>query len=175
MHSRSTIKRMEELRRWIRKNKNASRKQFIAETGGTIGQYYKARQKTGVAKKSPAVSDAMKRNAALRKQKANPNVQEQVVLQEQLTLPETFTPKEEHVVEGITPDFIWYEMDLVQNQLRSLIGRVAHVAKVSQSRDAEYKKMMRDLITENTELRVNNNSLRQQVTELTEMINGTPV
>lgn len=177
MHTRSTIKRMDELRRWIRKNKNASRKQFIAETGGTIGQYYKVRQKTGIAKKSPAVSDAMKKNAALRKQKSTPQVQEQVVLQEQLALSDldNATVKEEHVVEGTTPDFIWYEMDLVQNQLRSLIGRVAHVAKVSQSRDAEYKKMMRDLITENTELRVNNSSLRQQVTELTEMINGTPV
>ena len=175
MHSRSTIKRMEELRRWIRKNKNATRKQFIAETGGTVGQYYKARQVTGVARKSPKVSEAMKKNAALRKNTVSPQVQEQVVLQEQLSLPETFTSKEEYVVEGTTPDFIWYEMELVQNHLRSLIGRVAHVAKVSQSRDAEYKKMMRDLITENTELRVNNSSLKQQVTELTEMINGTPV
>lgn len=173
MHSRSTIKRMEELRRWIRKNKNATRKQFIAETGGTVGQYYKARQVTGVAKKSPKVSEAMRKNAINRKkQLAGITIQpEQLVLKEVDNTP----VKEEVIAEGTTPDFIWYEMELVQNQLRSLIGRVAHVAKVSQTRDAEYKKMMRDLITENTELRVNNSSLKQQVTELTEMINGTPV
>jgi hypothetical protein len=173
MHTRSTIKRMEELRSWIRKNKNASRKQFIAETGGTVGQYYKARQVTGVAKKSPKVSEAMKKNAINRKkQLAGITIQpEQLVLKEVDNTP----VKEEVIAEGVTPDFIWYEMELVQNHLRSLIGRVAHVAKVSQTRDAEYKKMMRDLITENTELRVNNSSLKQQVTELTEMINGTPV
>jgi len=175
MHTRSTIKRMEELRRWIRKNKGATRKQFIAETGGTVGQYYKARQITGVAKKSPNVSEAMKKNAALRKQMASPQAQEQVVLQEQLTLPETFTSKEEHVVEGVTPDFIWYEMELLQRKIGDISGRLFHIAKVCQARDADQKKMMRELITENTELRVNNSSLRQQVTELTEMINGTPV
>jgi regulator of replication initiation timing len=35
--------------------------------------------------------------------------------------------------------------------------------------------MMRDLINENTTLRVENNNLKHQVSELTEMINGTPV
>jgi regulator of replication initiation timing len=47
--------------------------------------------------------------------------------------------------------------------------------KVAHSRDADQKKMMRDLINENTTLRVENNNLKQQVSELTEMINGTPV
>jgi regulator of replication initiation timing len=79
------------------------------------------------------------------------------------------------VVEGNTPDFIWYEMDLLQRKLSDISARLTHVMKVSQARDADQKKMMRDLITENTELRVNNSSLKQQVTELTEMINGTPV
>ena len=173
MRTRSTPARMEELRRWMRKNKGASSKQFIAETGGTPTQYYKCKQNIGITKKSAKLSEAMKLVALRKKQKAAtaPVKQEQLVLQEIDNTP----VKDEVIAEGVTPDFIWYEMELVQNHLRSLIGRVAHVAKVSQTRDAEYKKMMRDLITENTELRVNNSSLKQQVTELTEMINGTPV
>ena len=47
--------------------------------------------------------------------------------------------------------------------------------KLSRTRDADHKKMMRDLINENSELRVSNNDLRQQVAEFTEMINGAPV
>jgi len=173
MHSRSTIKRMEELRRWIRKNKNATRKQFIAETGGTIGQYYKARQVTGVARKSPKVSEAMRKNAINRKkQLAGITIQpEQLVLKEV----DNTSVKEEVIAEGVTPDFIWYEMELLQRKISDISGRLYHITKVCQARDADQKKMMRDLITENTELRVNNSSLKQQVTELTEMINGTPV
>jgi hypothetical protein len=47
--------------------------------------------------------------------------------------------------------------------------------KVSQSRDGDQKRMMRELINENTTLRIENSNLKQQVSELTEMINGTPV
>jgi hypothetical protein len=84
-------------------------------------------------------------------------------------------PKQEVVVEGVAPDFIWYEMDLMQRRLGDVSTRLNHVMKVAQARDADQKKMMRDLISENTSLRVENNGLKQQVSELTEMINGAPV
>jgi len=84
-------------------------------------------------------------------------------------------PKQQLLIEGTTPDFIWYEMDLMQRKLGDISLRLNHVMKVAQARDNDQKKMMRDLISENTNLRVESNSLRQQVAELTEMINGTPV
>jgi hypothetical protein len=83
--------------------------------------------------------------------------------------------KEEAVVEGNTPDFIWYEMDLLQKRLQSVSAGLHNVMSICQSRDREQKKMMHSLINENTTLRVENNSLKQQVMELTEMINGTSI
>jgi len=163
MRTRSTQARIAELIRWIKSNKNASSKKFVSETGGTPQQLYKLRASLGITKSTQKRSAAMK-EAILRKKKAtDPKV-----------APE-FVSKETVVVEGNTPDFIWYEMDLLQRKLSDISARLTHVMKVSQARDADQKKMMRDLITENTELRVNNSSLKQQVTELTEMINGTPV
>lgn len=166
MRTRSTQARIAELIRWIKSNKNASSKKFVSETGGTPQQLYKLRKSLGITKSTQKRSAAMK-EAILRKQKAIAPQAEQATLD--------FVPKETVVVEGNTPDFIWYEMDLLQRKLSDISARLTHVMKVSQARDADQKKMMRDLITENTELRVNNSSLKQQVTELTEMINGTPV
>ena len=85
-------------------------------------------------------------------------------------------PKEEEVVvESNTPDFIWYEMDLLQRRLQSVAAGLNNVMSICQSRDREKKKMMHSLINENTTLRIENDSLKQQVMELTEMINGTSV
>jgi hypothetical protein len=85
-------------------------------------------------------------------------------------------PKEEEVVvEGNTPDFIWYEMNLLQRRLQSVAAGLNNVMSICQSRDREKKKMMHSLINENTTLRIENDSLKQQVMELTEMINGTSV
>jgi uncharacterized Rossmann fold enzyme len=166
MRTRSTKARIAELTRWIKSNKNASSKKFVSETGGTPMQLYKIRKSLGITKSTQKRSAAMK-EAILRKKQAIVPQAEQATLD--------FVPKETVVVEGNTPDFIWYEMDLLQRKLSDISARLTHVMKVSQARDADQKKMMRDLITENTELRVNNSSLKQQVTELTEMINGTPV
>jgi regulator of replication initiation timing len=63
----------------------------------------------------------------------------------------------------------------MQRRLQDFSLRLNVVMKLSRARDADHKKMMRDLISENSELRVSNNDLRQQVAEFTEMINGTPV
>lgn len=173
MRTRSTVARMAELTRWIKKNKGGTRKQFIAETGGTDTQYYKIKSKLGFTPRSPKLSEAMKQVAARKKAKLaqTPNAVPTEPTQSNLE----FVSKETVVTEGITPDFIWYEMDLMQRKISDISARLWHVMKVCQARDADQKKMMRELITENTELRVNNSSLKQQVTELTEMINGTPV
>lgn len=164
MRTRSTAKRIAELKSWIKKNIHASSAEFIRETGGTQLQLYKIRRQI-MAEKLKA-----KLERAEGKVKAPP-----VKIAPQTTEEFAAPTATEVVVEGVTPDFIWYEMDLLQRKLSDISVRMNHVMKVSQARDADQKKMMRDLISENTELRVNNNSLRQQVTELTEMINGTPV
>lgn len=164
MRTRSTAKRIAELKSWIKKNIHASSAEFIRETGGTQLQLYKIRRQIKAEKLQA------KLDRAEGKVKAPP-----VKIAPQTTEEFAAPTATEVVVEGVTPDFIWYEMDLLQRKLSDISVRMNHVMKVSQARDADQKKMMRDLISENTELRVNNNSLRQQVTELTEMINGTPV
>lgn len=164
MRTRSTAKRIAELKSWIKKNIHASSAEFIRETGGTQLQLYKIRRQIKAEKLQA------KLDRAEGKVKAPP-----VKIAPQTTEEFAAPTATEVVVEGVTPDFIWYEMDLLQRKLSDISVRMNHVMKVSQARDADQKKMMRDLISENTELRVNSNSLRQQVTELTEMINGTPV
>ena len=164
MRTRSTAKRIAELKSWIKKNIHASSADFIRETGGTQLQLYKLRSQIRAEKLQA------KLDRAEGKVKAPP-----VKIAPQTTEEFAAPTATEVVVEGVTPDFIWYEMDLLQRKLSDISVRMNHVMKVSQARDADQKKMMRDLISENTELRVNSNSLRQQVAELTEMINGSPV
>lgn len=182
MRTRSTPTRVQELARWVKKHKDASVHEFIRDTGGTRSQYYHARINAGFNVKNPNLSEAMKKVAKKKKiAKAKevilktPNGEVTLKMPEQ-TMEEFAKPTNTEVsVEGNTPDFIWYEIDLLQRKLGDISARLAHVMKVSQARDADQKKMMRQLISENTELRVNNNSLTQQVAELTEMINGSPV
>ncbi len=194
MRTRSTPTRVQELSRWIKRHKDASVHEFIRDTGGTRSQYYHARIRAGLGVKNPVLSDAMKK-ASVRKKIAKakeailktpngdvilkmPETETKDLKQamKQMAMEEFAKPTATEVaVEGNTPDFIWYEIDLLQRKLGDISARLAHVMKVSQTRDADQKKMMRQLISENTELRVNNNSLTQQVAELTEMINGSPV
>lgn len=194
MRTRSTPSRVQELVRWVKKHKDASVHDFVRDTGGKPSQYYHARSTAGLGKKNLHLSDAMKK-VAMRKKIAKevilktPNGDVTLKMPEQkpeennlkkamheMAMEEFAKPTATEIaVEGNTPDFIWYEIDLLQRKLGDISTRLSHVMKVSQTRDADQKKMMRQLISENTELRVNNNSLTQQVTELTEMINGTPV
>lgn len=211
MRTRSSPRRIEELTRWIKKNKNARWQDFVRETGGLQSQYYHIRSELGINKKNPFLSEAMRAVARRRAEKeeadrllaetsnaaealeqtftAPPDVSEiqqemcrktLVEIQEDneqfLAGKEEPAPKEEEVVvEGNTPDFIWYEMDLLQRRLQSVSAGLNNVMSICQSRDREQKKMMHSLINENTTLRIENNSLKQQVMELTEMINGTSV
>ena len=172
--NRVSTARIAELTRWMKKNKTASWHDFVKETGGTQSQYYHVRAALGLSKRNSLLSVAMKKVAKNKKAK-----QATITLSPQssatVEVKVEDRPKDEVIIEGNTPDFIWYEMDLMQRKLGDISSRLAHVMKVAQARDGDQKKMMRDLIQENTELRVNNNSLTQQVSELTEMINGSPV
>lgn len=162
---RVTRHRMEDLVRWVKKNKTATWQQFAAEMNGTKSQFYYARKVLGISRHFPKISEARKRFVENQKKAAATEAAK----------PTPHKVVEEGIVEGTTPDFIWYEMDLMQRKLGDLSSRIAHVMKVAQGRDADQKKMMHNLIQENTELRVENNSLKQQVAEFTEMINGTSV
>jgi len=181
MRARSTPSRIKELSKWITKNRKATVHDFVRETGGRPTQYYHIRSNIGLAKKNPVLSDAMRQVNQLRKEKAveeAPKLDVEAMRkdnEEFLAGKTPAPPKQEVANEGNTPDFIWYEMDLMQRRLGDVSTRLNHVMKVAHSRDADQKKMMRDLINENTTLRVENNNLKQQVSELTEMINGTPV
>lgn len=182
---RSNPDRVNKLAQWMKDHPNANKYEFMEATAGTEAQFYRARKNAGLPLLSTVLSEAMKkankRKASAKKKtitlivpktsESTVNVKEVIKDMEEFAKP-TST---EVQVEGNTPDFIWYEMDLLQRKISDISSRLAHVASVAQARDKDQKKMMRDLITENTELRVNNNSLRSQVTDLTEMINGTPV
>lgn len=171
---RSPRHRILELIRWLKQNKKATWQEFVAATGGTRSQYYHAREDLGLAK-NLTLSAAMKKYHANKKAKS---VTPEEIIATRNKENEEFLAspsKDKIVVEGVTPDFIWYEMDLMQRKLSDISQRLNHVMKVSQARDHDQKKMMRDLISENSQLRVENNAMRQQVGELTEMINGTPV
>jgi hypothetical protein len=163
--------RKQKLIDWLKTNKKADYKEFIRETGGTPSQYYHLRALVyGVMK--PELSEAMKKSHERRR---SPKPEQPVQAEEKPVVDVEQPEKDNVLIEGVTPDFIWYEMDLLQRKLGEISSRLAHVSKVSQSRVADQQKMMRDLIQDNTQLSVNNSSLRQQVTELTEMINGTSV
>jgi hypothetical protein len=180
---RSTPTRMAELKRWLKKNKSATSHHFVKETGGTSTQYYHIRAALGIGRRNEILSVAMKEVAKRRFGKkpaeavvevpadvVDKNKDNEAFLAD-LSVPKT----EEAVAEGSTPDFMWYELDLMQRRLSDFSLRLNVVMKLSRARDTDHKKMMRDLINENSELRVSNNDLRQQVAEFTEMINGAPV
>jgi len=169
---RSTAARINDLKRWLKKNKTATWQQFVDATGAKESQYYHLRATLGIGKRNAVLSAAMKEAIKRRKEKKPvPTPAENEKFLSDLSA----APKTEEVPEGSTPDFMWYELDLMQRRLQDFSLRLNVVMKLSRARDADHKKMMRDLINENSELRVANNDLRQQVAEFTEMINGTPV
>ena len=180
MRIRSTKQRLEELKSWLLKNKKGTLQEFSRVTGGTSHQYYYLRAAMNIPANNQTIAKAISRVAKKRhaEMKAAPVSQEKIEtarkdMEEYLAGPTPPVPQV--VVEGTTPDFIWYEMDLMQRKLSDVSVRLNHVMKVTQARDSDQKKMMRDLISENSTLRVENNGLRQQVAELSEMINGAPV
>ena len=182
--TRSSPARVAELKRWLKKNRTARCAEFVKETGGTPPQYYKMRKTLGIGHRNVALSESMKQSA-IRRKAAKATEAKSVPIADLLDKNkdnETFLAdksvpvfKPDEAPEGSTPDFMWYELDLMQRRLSDFSLRLNVVMKLSRARDTDHKKMMRDLINENSELRVSNNDLRQQVAEFTEMINGAPV
>lgn len=177
MRIRSTPARIAELSRWLVKHKKANWREFVQETGGSQTQYYHLRENLGLSKKNLFLSEAMKASHQRRSGKPEDVVAERQKDNEEYLAGKAEKPPEktQDVPEVTAPDFIWSEMDLMQRKLGDVSLRLNHLMKVAQARDNDQKRMMRDLINENTSLRVESNGLRQQVAELTEMINGTPV
>jgi hypothetical protein len=122
------IARMDKCRAWVRANPKLSYLDFSKEMGGTKSQFYHARRQSGLATPVPE----------LQKPRARPQVVQ--------------PPKDEVVVEGNSPDFIWYEMELITNKLEHLRYRIEHVSKVARARDGEQKDLMQRLMDENAEL-----------------------
>ena len=178
MRKRTPKHRILELQSWLKKNKTASWREFVAATGGTQIQYYHIRERLGITKNA-TLSEAMKQIHKRRREKliskTTPDAAA-IVAARNKENEEFLAGKQNSVlVEGNTPDFVWYEIDLIQRRLSDLSSRINHVMKVAQARDADQKKMMRELINENSEFRLNNNALRKQISELSEALNGTPV
>lgn len=187
MTPRSSKTRLLELTRWVSKHRTAKWQEFVEQTGGTRSQFYHLRENLGINKKRPEVSEGLRAAHQRKREEANAAL---LILKRQeeneaylagkpkdapvVEEPVAETKKEE-VVEIAAPDFIWSEMELMQRKIGDVSLRLNHLMRVAQARDSDQKRMMRDLINENTTLRVESNGLRQQVIELTEMINGAPV
>lgn len=184
MKSRVSKFRLLEFQDWVKKNKHATWHEFVAATGGTRSQYYRARDAVGV-KKNLILSQAMKKVYEKKYGKKDESVAVKrtaeslsEIIERRNRENEAFLAhptKDSVIIEGTTPDFIWYEIELLQRKIGDISSRLANLMKVSQGRDSDQKKMLRDLISENSQLRVSNNAMRQQIGELTEMINGAPV
>ena len=185
MKQRSSKSRLLELTRWVSKHRTAKWHEFVEQTGGTRSQYYHLRENLGLSKPHPKVSEGLRAAHQKKREEANAAL---IKMQEEneaylAGTPEdapavegpVAEPKKEEVVEIAAPDFIWSEMALMQRKVGDVSLRLNHLMRVAQARDSDQKRMMRDLINENTTLRVESNDLRQQVIELTEMINGAPV
>lgn len=181
MRIRSTKNRMEELRSWIGKHKKATLSEFSRETGGTSHQYYYLRESMGIPANNQTLAKAISRVAKNRGAKAEkplmtvPSPEKVEAMRKETEEFLAGLPKDAAKAPPVTPDVIWYEIELIQQKLTDTSDRLNRVMRLAQARDADQKKMMQNLISENSELRVENRGLRQQVAELTEMINGTPV
>lgn len=176
MRVRSNKTRMADLRVWLLKNPKADLSEFTRMTLGTHHQWYYLRSVLGISPKKPEVL-AEARKAVVKRGRPRKTVEAPPVTQKEEVKPSTQADQKviDTIVEEATPDFIWYELDLMQQKLNDVSLRLNHVVKIARARDADQKKMMRELIGENSELRVESRALRQQVSELTEMINGAPV
>ena len=185
MKTRSSKSRLLELTRWVSKHRTAKWQEFVEQAGGTRSQFYHLRENLGINKKRPEVSEGLRAAHQRKREEANAVLMKRQEENEAYLAgkPEeppivsepVAEPKKEEVVEITAPDFIWSEMELMQRKIGDVSLRLNQLMRVAQARDSDQKRMMRDLINENTTLRVESNGLRQQVIELTEMINGAPV
>jgi cell shape-determining protein MreC len=68
-----------------------------------------------------------------------------------------FEIKEEHTVEGVTEDFVWYESSVIRDALKHAVSinmyRFEKVVNVMEARHKENRKMLQDVMDENRELK----------------------
>ena len=64
-----------------------------------------------------------------------------------------FELKEEHIVEGITEDYVWYHSTKLINQMKSWQHELEKIVKVMENRHGEHLKMINDLLIENHALK----------------------
>ena len=64
-----------------------------------------------------------------------------------------FKIKEEHIVEGITADYVWYNSELLTNKMSSWVHEFKRVVKVMESRHEEHLEIIKQLLAENHELK----------------------
>jgi hypothetical protein len=80
-------------------------------------------------------------------------------------------PKQEITSLGITPEFIWYESGLIRNGLTSAMAENLHrfdrVVRVMEERHAEHLKMLKDVMSENGDLRIRNRELNEMLDRYT--------
>lgn len=64
-----------------------------------------------------------------------------------------FELKEEHIVEGITEDYVWYNAKILINEMDSWKHKFERVVKVMENRHSEHLKMIDRLMAENHALK----------------------
>jgi len=64
-----------------------------------------------------------------------------------------FKVKEEHVVEGITSDYVRYNSEILTQKMSSWANEFKRVVKVMENRHEEHLEIIKQLIEENHELK----------------------
>jgi hypothetical protein len=64
-----------------------------------------------------------------------------------------FEIREEHIVEGITADYVWYHSKKLLNQMGAWQYEFERVVKVMENRHTEHLKIIEDLLRQNKALK----------------------
>ena len=64
-----------------------------------------------------------------------------------------FEIKEEHVVEGITENYVWYNAEILTQKMSSWQNEFKRVVEVMENRHKEHLEIIRQLMAENHELK----------------------
>lgn len=78
---------------------------------------------------------------------------------------EEFKIKEGVEIEGLTPDFVWYESDLLMRDMQAWISRFQKLANVMEARHREHVKMLDNVMRENDSLKFQFSALMSQLEE----------
>jgi hypothetical protein len=78
---------------------------------------------------------------------------------------EQFEIKHGVEIEGITPDFVWYESDLLIRDMQAWISRFQKLTNVMEARHREHVKMLDDVMRQNDSLKFQLSALMSQLEE----------